>query len=117
MAIRQVLARTRRRQSSAGAVAMEFGQVPAQTRWIDHRAHVARDRENGGRGGVVGAPGIGGEGWRVEGGEVTCVWCAKMEVGVARDRGGDCGGLGEGRCGVRVVGGKGEAMYHCIFFV
>ena len=78
---------------------------------------MARDRENGGRGGVVGAPGIGGEGWRVEGGEVTCVWCAKMEVGVARDRGGDCGGLGEGRCGVRVVGGKGEAMYHCIFFV
>ena len=30
----------------------------ASSKW----AHVARDRKNGGRGGVVGAPGIGGEG-------------------------------------------------------
>ena len=51
-----------------------------------------------------GKEGIGGE---VEGGEGTCVWCAEMELGVVCDRGGDCGGLGEGRCGVCVTGGEG----------
>ena len=43
-----------------------------------------------------------------------CVWCANMEVGVVRDRGGDCGGLGEGRCGVRVVGGR---VKQCIIVI
>ena len=40
-----------------------------------------------------------------------CVWCAKMEVGVVRDRGGDCGRLGEGLC---VVGGR---VKQCIIVI